>query len=230
MTETGETIQSLTPRERIDAVKSRIAAAAKRADRDPASVTLIAVSKTFSADTIVPVIEAGQRVFGENRVQEAQSKWPGLREQYPDIELHLIGPLQSNKAKDAVALFDVIQTVDRDKIARAIAREMQAQGRTPRLFVQVNTGEEDQKAGVAPRDADAFLARCRDDFGLAIEGLMCIPPLDEEPALHFALLEKIAARNGLDQLSMGMSADYETAVALGATHVRVGTAIFGPRG
>ena len=230
MTETGQTTESLTPRQRIDAVKSGIAAAAERAGRDPSRVTLIAVSKTFGADDIVPVIEAGQRVFGENRVQESQSKWPGLKQRYPDIELHLIGPLQSNKAKDAVALFDVIHTIDREKIAVAIAREMKEQGRAPRLFVQVNTGGEEQKAGIDPRDADAFIARCRGEFGLAIGGLMCIPPLDEEPALHFALLEKIAARNGLEQLSMGMSADYETAVAFGATHVRVGTAIFGSRG
>lgn len=197
--------------------------------RRPEDVTLIAVSKTFGADDIRPALMAGQRVFGENRVQEAAEKWPGLREEYPDIMLHLIGPLQSNKAKQAVALFDAIETIDRPKIAKAIAREIDAQGRSPKLFVQINTGEESQKAGIRPSEADAFLRACRKEFGLQITGLMCIPPVDETPGLHFALLAKIAARNGIKDLSMGMSADFETAVAYGATHVRVGSAIFGNR-
>ena len=177
----------------------------------------------------MPVLQAGQRIFGENRVQEAANKWPQLREAYPDVELHLIGPLQSNKAEDAVRLFDVIETIDRPKIARAIAASIKKTGRKPRLFVQVNTGEEPQKAGVWPKDTDAFLKSCRDEYGLEIEGLMCIPPADEEPSLHFALLEKIARRNNISCLSMGMSADYETAIAFGANYVRVGSAIFGPR-
>lgn len=210
-------------------VRERIAAACREAGRDPASVTLVAVSKTYGAEAIAPVIACGQRVFGENRVQEAKAKWPALRERYTDVELHLIGPLQSNKADEAVALFDVIHTVDRPKIAQALAREMREQGRTPRLFVQVNTGEEPQKAGVPPREVDAVLAACRDDYGLTIEGLMCIPPVDEAPAPHFALLDKLARRNGLKGLSMGMSSDFAEAIALGATHVRVGSAIFGAR-
>jgi pyridoxal phosphate enzyme (YggS family) len=192
-------------------------------------VTLVAVSKTFSADDIRPVIEAGQRVFGENRVQEAQAKWPGLKAEQPGIYLHLIGPLQSNKAKEAVALFDTIETVDREKIAAALAAEMEKQGRSPKLFVQVNTGSEPQKVGIDPREAVAFVERCRQTHGLAIEGLMCIPPIDENPGPHFALLEKLAREAGLEKLSMGMSADYETAIAFGATHVRVGSAIFGSR-
>ena len=215
---------------RLAEVRARIDAAAKAAGRDPASVRLIAVGKTFGADAIKPVIAAGQRLFGENRIQEAQGKWPALKARYPDVQLHLIGPLQSNKVKDAVALFDVIETVDRPKIARAIAAEMERAGRWPRLLVQVNTGEEPQKAGVLPAETDAFVARCREEHGLEIEGLMCIPPLDEEPALHFALMAKIAERLGLPELSMGMSADFETAIAFGATYVRVGTAVFGPRG
>ena len=215
---------------RLAEVRARIDAAAKAAGRDPASVRLIAVGKTFGADAIEPVIAAGQRLFGENRIQEAQGKWPALKARYPDVQLHLIGPLQSNKVKDAVALFDVIETVDRPKIARAIAAEMERAGRWPRLLVQVNTGEEPQKAGVLPAETDAFVARCREEHGLEIEGLMCIPPLDEEPALHFALMAKIAERLGLPELSMGMSADFETAIAFGATYVRVGTAVFGPRG
>ena len=214
---------------RLAAVRARIAAAEAEAGRPSGATTLVAVTKTFDADAIRPALEAGHRVFGENRVQEAEAKWPALRAAYDGIALHLIGPLQSNKAKEAVALFDAIQTVDRPKIARALAREMDRQGRRPALFVQVNTGEEPQKAGVMPGDVDAFLARCRDEHGLDIAGLMCIPPVEEEPALHFALLAKIAARNGLDGLSMGMSGDYETAVAFGATHVRVGSAIFGAR-
>ncbi|HVI27237.1 MAG TPA: YggS family pyridoxal phosphate-dependent enzyme [Hansschlegelia sp.] len=203
--------------------------AERSAGRTEGDVTLVAVSKTFAAEDIEPALQAGQRAFGENRVQEAKAKWPALRERYPDVELHLIGPLQSNKADEAVALFDVIHTVDRAKIAQALAKEMRDQGKTPRLFVQVNTGEEPQKAGVPPREVDAFLASCRNDHGLAIEGLMCIPPVDETPAPHFALLEKLARRNGLKGLSMGMSSDFAEAIAFGATHVRVGSAIFGAR-
>ncbi len=210
-------------------VQARIAAAARAAGDDPADVHLIAVSKTFEADQIRPVLVAGHRTFGENRVQEAQQKWPALCTDYPDVELHLIGPLQSNKARDAVALFDVIHTVDRPKIASALATEMKAQGRTPKLFVQVNTGEEPQKAGVAPRDTPAFLKQCRDEFGLTISGLMCIPPVDEEPGIHFGFLAKLAAENDMRELSMGMSADFETAITFGATYVRVGSAIFGSR-
>ena len=210
-------------------VRGEIAAACAEAKRDPASVTLIAVSKTFPADAIVPIIAAGQRVFGENRVQEAKAKWPALRAAHPGIALHLIGPLQSNKAKEAVALFDAIHSVDRASIAEALAKEIAKQGRHPALFVEVNTGEEPQKAGVLPHEADAFIEACRESHGLTISGLMCIPPFDEAPAPHFALAAKIAARNGLKQLSMGMSADFATAIAFGATHVRVGTAIFGGR-
>jgi pyridoxal phosphate enzyme (YggS family) len=215
--------------ERLRTVKEKIARAETEAGRQAGSVTLVAVSKTFSADDIRPVIEAGQRVFGENRVQEAQAKWPGLKAEQPGIYLHLIGPLQSNKAKEAVALFDTIETVDREKIAAALAAEMEKQGRSPKLFVQVNTGSEPQKAGIDPREAVAFVERCRQTHGLAIEGLMCIPPIDENPGPHFALLEKLAREAGLEKLSMGMSADYETAIAFGATHVRVGSAIFGSR-
>ncbi|MFD2052563.1 YggS family pyridoxal phosphate-dependent enzyme [Mesorhizobium calcicola] len=211
------------------AVKAKIAAAEREAGRQAGTVTLVAVSKTFEAADISPVVEAGQRVFGENRVQEAQGKWPALKEAFPDIELHLIGPLQSNKAKEAVALFDVIETVDRDKIAVELAREIARQGRAPKLYVQVNTGSEPQKAGIEPRDAVAFVARCRDGHGLAIEGLMCIPPADENPGPHFALLEKLGQEAGVAKLSMGMSGDYETAIAFGATSVRVGSAIFGNR-
>ncbi|MCR9219443.1 MAG: YggS family pyridoxal phosphate-dependent enzyme [Alphaproteobacteria bacterium] len=214
---------------RLAAVRAAVAEAARAAGRDPEAVSLIAVSKTFPAEAIRPVLAAGHRVFGENKVQEAAGKWPGLRADYPDLRLHLIGPLQSNKVKEAVALFDAIQTVDRDKIARRIAAEMADQDRRPDLFVQINTGEEPQKAGVLPAEADGFIARCRDAHGLEIAGLMCIPPADEEPSPHFALLAKIAARNGVDALSMGMSADYEIAVQFGATHVRVGSAIFGAR-
>ncbi|MCB1511460.1 MAG: YggS family pyridoxal phosphate-dependent enzyme, partial [Hyphomicrobiaceae bacterium] len=210
-------------------VQAKIAAAARAAGRDPSDVHLIAVSKTFEAEHVRPVLAAGQRTFGENRVQEAQHKWPELKADYPDVELHLIGPLQSNKARDAVALFDVIHTVDRTKIVAALATEMRAQGRSPKLFVQVNTGEEPQKAGIAPGDTAAFLAQCRDEFGLAISGLMCIPPVDEEPAMHFGFLAKLAAENGVTELSMGMSADFESAITFGATYVRVGSAIFGSR-
>lgn len=216
--------------ERLSDIRRRIAKAAREAGRAPEDVTLIAVSKTFGEEAILPLIEAGQRIFGENRVQEAAAKWPSLRARFPDVELHLIGPLQTNKLDDALALFDVLHTLDREKLALALMRAREKGARLPRLFVQVNTGEEEQKAGIAPLEADAFLARCRDEWKLDIEGLMCIPPLDEEPALHFALLEKIARRNGLSRLSMGMSGDFETAVRLGATHVRIGSALFGTRG
>ena len=210
-------------------VEAEIARACKDARRERGAVTLIAVSKTFAADAIIPVIGAGQRVFGENRVQEAKGKWPELMSAYPDIALHLIGPLQSNKAKEAVALFDAIHSVDRPSICQALAKEIESQKKHPQLFVQINTGEEPQKAGIPPGEADAFLASCRDTYRLTISGLMCIPPVDEPPAAHFALTAKIAARNGLQNLSMGMSADYATAIMLGATHVRVGSAIFGHR-
>jgi len=210
-------------------VQARVAEAARAAGRDPAGVTLVAVGKTFPAGRMLPALTAGQRVFGENRVQEAEEKWPALRARFPDIRLHLIGPLQSNKVRKAVEVFDVIETVDRPKLARALANVMAETGRRPDCFIQVNTGAEDQKAGVLPQDADAFIAQCRDDFALPVTGLMCIPPVDEEPSLHFQLLADIARRNGLAQLSMGMSADYEIAVQFGATHVRVGSAIFGTR-
>lgn len=213
----------------LDEVRGRIAAAEKAAGRAPGSVRLIAVSKTFDAGAIAPVIAAGQRVFGENRVQEAKAKWPALREMTPGIELHLIGPLQSNKARDAVALFDAIHTIDRDRIAEAVAAEMRKQGRHLRLLVEVNTGAEEQKAGVLPQDTPAFVVRCREVHGLAIDGLMCIPPVGEAPAPHFALLAKMAGQLGLPSLSMGMSGDFETAIAFGATDVRVGSAIFGHR-
>ena len=208
----------------------RIAAAAKGVGRDPDEVTLIAVSKTFGVDDIRPVLEAGHRHFGENRVQEAQGKWPELKADYPELMLHLIGPLQSNKAREAVALFDAIHTIDRPKIAQALANEMDKQGRRPQLFIQVNTGEEEQKAGVLAADAGELLAFCQDRLGLEIAGLMCIPPVEEEPAIHFAFLDKLAGELGLTGRSMGMSGDFETAVEMGATHVRVGSAIFGPRG
>ncbi len=213
----------------LAAVEQEIARACSEARRDRASVTLIAVSKTFDAGAIEPVIAAGQRAFGENRVQEAKAKWPALIAAHPGLVLHLIGPLQSNKAKEAVALFDAIHSVDRPSICEALAKEIKSQGRHPQLFVQINTGEEPQKAGIAPDEADAFIAACRDKYGLAISGLMCIPPVDQAPAPHFALTAKIAARNGLTNLSMGMSADFATAIQMGATHVRVGSAIFGHR-
>ena len=214
----------------LDAVEREIVAACAQGGRDRASVTLIAVSKTFDADAIVPIVESGHRVFGENRVQEAKAKWPGLMSAYPGLTLHLIGPLQSNKAKEAVALFDAIHSVDRASICQALAKEINSQGRHPELFVQLNTGEEPQKAGVAPAEADGFIATCRETYGLAIAGLMCIPPVNEAPAPHFALTAKIAARNGLKKLSMGMSADFAVAIQFGATHIRVGSAIFGHRG
>ncbi len=210
-------------------VREAILAAEKEAKRPAGSTTLIAVSKTFEADAIRPVLAAGQRDFGENRVQEAMAKWPALRAEFPDVRLHLIGPLQSNKAKEAVALFDAIHSIDRPKIAKAIAEEMGRQGRTLELYVQVNTGEEPQKAGVMPREAKDFVAMCRDELKLKIAGLMCIPPVEEEPAVHFAFLEKLARECNLKGLSMGMSGDFETAIAFGATHVRVGSAIFGGR-
>lgn len=215
--------------ERLTAVLQKIAAAEEVREGDPGPVTLVAVSKTFDADAIRPVIAAGARVFGENKVQEAQEKWPALKAEYPDIELRLLGPLQSNKAKDAVALFDVIESVDREKIAAEISREIARQGRSPRLYVQVNTGREPQKAGIDPDEAIAFVERCRDVHGLTIEGLMCIPPAGEDPAPHFELLAALADKAGLARRSMGMSGDYEKAVIYGATSVRVGSAIFGAR-
>ena len=214
---------------RLAEIKAKIAAAAKAAGRDPAEVHLVAVAKTFGAAEIIPVLKAGHRLFGENRVQEAKGKWPELKAQFSQVELALIGPLQSNKAKEAVELFDAIHSVDRPKIAHAIAEEMKKQNKRLRLFIQVNTGEEPQKAGVLPRELPAFAALCRDELKLEIDGLMCIPPVDEEPAVHFAFLNKLAAENGFAELSMGMSDDYEKAVASGATHVRVGSAIFGAR-
>jgi len=218
-----------TAAERLAAVRREIAAAAQDARRDPATVTLVAISKTFGAEAIEPVIAAGQRVFGENRVQEAKAKWPALKERHAGIELHLVGPLQSNKAKEAVALFDAIHAVDRPSLCEALAKEIARQGRAPTLFVEVNTGAEPQKAGVLPEAVDTFLKTCRQTYDLAIAGLMCIPPAEEPPAPHFALTAKIAKRNGLAFLSMGMSADFPLAIKFGATHVRVGTAIFGER-
>ena len=213
----------------LRAVQQKIIAACQKYERLRDQVKLVAVSKFHDATEIRPALESGQRVFGENRVQEALAKWPNLRAEFPDVELHLIGPLQTNKVKQAVATFDVIETVDREKLARALAHEFQATNRNLAVYIQVNTGEEDQKAGVAPDEVDAFVKLCRDELRLTVEGLMCIPPAAEEPALHFALLAKIAARNDLLGLSMGMSGDFETAISLGATHVRIGTAIFGQR-
>jgi pyridoxal phosphate enzyme (YggS family) len=213
----------------LAAVRARIEGAARAAARAADAVTLVAVSKTHPADSVRAALQAGQRIFGENRVQEAIAKFPGLRRDFPDLTLHLIGPVQTNKVKDAVAHCDIIETVDRPRLAEALAREMERSGRRLPCFIEVNTGEEAQKAGVLPAAADAFIADCRDRLGLPIIGLMCIPPEHEEPALHFALLREIAKRNGLDKLSMGMSADFETAIRFGATHVRVGTAIFGAR-
>ena len=210
-------------------VRGQIALACRDAGRDPATVTLVAVSKTHPAEAINPLIAAGQRVFGENRVQEAKAKWPPLMARHSGLELHLIGALQSNKAREAVALFDAIHSVDRESLAAALGKELARQERKPLLFAEVNTGEEPQKGGVLPTEADAFLTACRERYGLTISGLMCIPPLDEPPAPHFALTAKIARRNGLSLLSMGMSSDFAAAIALGATHVRVGTAIFGAR-
>lgn len=223
MTDPDETTANLA------SVRARIEAAAREARRDPASVHLIAVTKTYGADDIAPVLHAGHRMFGENRVQEAKAKWPALRDRYPGIDLHLIGPLQSNKTREAVELFDAIHTVDRPKIAEAIAAEMARQGKRLQLFVQVNTGEEPQKAGIMPREAAQFVRLCREELKLDIAGLMCIPPVDEEAAIHFAFLAKLAGDVGLAGLSMGMSADFETAIAFGATHVRVGSEILGRR-
>lgn len=213
----------------LAAVKARIEAAARAAGRAPGAVKLVAVTKAFRAERILPALEAGHRVFGENRAQEAEAKWPALKSRYPGVELHLVGPLQTNKARAALALFDVIESLDRSKLARTLAKEMALSRRRIECFIQVNTGEEPQKHGVSPDAADALIAACREELALPIAGLMCIPPLDEEPSLHFALLREIAERNGLAGLSMGMSGDYEIAVTFGATVVRVGSAIFGPR-
>ena len=215
--------------ERLQDVRGKIAKAAQEAGREPDSISLVAVSKTFDAEHIRPTIAEGQRVFGENRVQEAQGKWPDLKAETPDLKLHLIGPLQSNKAADAVALFDVIETVDREKIARALAEETKRQGRSIRFYIQVNTGLEPQKAGISPDDVGSFVALCRGELAMQVDGLMCIPPVDENPGPHFALLAKLAEENGLSKLSMGMSGDFETAIGFGATSVRVGSAIFGTR-
>jgi PLP dependent protein len=225
----GRAMETTAAATGLDRVHTEIARACKDARRDASEVTLVAVSKTFGPEAIEPVIAAGQRVFGENRVQEAKRKWPPLMAKHPGIELHLIGPLQSNKAKEAVALFSAIHSVDRASLCEALAKETAKQGRQPLLFVEINTGAEPQKAGVLPQDADAFIAACRDKFGLTISGLMCIPPLEEAPGPHFALTAKLARRNGLKLLSMGMTADFATAIQLGATHVRIGSAIFGAR-
>ncbi len=216
-------------KQNLSAIGDAISAAAAAASRPPGRVTLIAISKAHPTAAVRPALEAGHRVFGENRVQEAVDKWPALKEEFANAELHLVGSLQSNKAGRAVDLFDTIHTIDRPKLARAVAGEMDKCGRRPQCFIQVNTGEEPQKGGVLPEDADAFIAKCRDDLGLPVEGLMCIPPLKDEPSLHFALLREIAKRNGLESLSMGMSGDFEEAIRFGATHVRIGTAIFGER-
>lgn len=221
--------ETVDPARNLSSIQAEIAEIAENADRNPADVNLIAVSKVHTEERITPVLDAGHRLFGENRIQEAEDKWPTLRDRYDDIELHLIGPLQSNKVKNAVATFDVIETVDRPKIAKALAREFERVDRQLPCFIQVNTGEEPQKAGILPADVDDFVKSCIDDYALNVLGLMCIPPIDEEPALHFALLSDMAERNGLSGKSMGMSSDYDTAIKLGATHVRVGTAIFGTR-
>ena len=223
-------MESINRSDRLAAVRAEIARACRDAGRDPATVTLVAISKTFGIEAIEAVAAAGQRVFGENRVQEARAKWPPLIARLSNLELHLVGSLQSNKAKDAVALFDAIHSVDRSSLAEALGKEIAKQGRHPLLFVEINTGAEPQKAGLVPQHADDFLAACRNRYGLTISGLMCIPPVNEAPAPHFALTAKIASRNGLTLLSMGMSADFQAAIALGATHVRIGTAIFGTRG
>jgi PLP dependent protein len=225
--EQGNTVTAV---DQLNAIKARMASAASERGRKPADVTLVAVSKTFDADAIRPVLAAGHRVFGENRVQEALAKWPALKAEYPDVELHLIGQLQSNKARDAVALFDAIHAVDRPSLCAAIAAEIKRQGRAPKLYVQVNTGDEAQKGGIAAPELGAFLTACREAYGLTIAGLMCIPPEADMPAPHFALLAQLARDHGLKGLSMGMSSDFETAISLGATHVRVGSAIFGHRG
>jgi hypothetical protein len=213
----------------LAAIEARIAAAALAAARPPESVTLVAVGKTHPPETLRRALAAGHRAFGENRVQEAEAKWPPLKREFPDLVLHLIGPLQRNKVRRAVRLFDVIETVDRPELARAIAEAAREEGQSPQIFIQVNTGEEPQKAGVPPEETDALVRTCREELALPVRGLMCIPPIDEEPSLHFALLREIARRNGLNELSMGMSDDFEVAVRFGATHVRIGTAIFGTR-
>ncbi len=218
-----------TVTQRYNDVMARIERAAVKSGRTATDVTLVAVSKTFAAADIDPVLQLGHRVFGENRVQESQGKWPALKQTYPDSSLHLIGPLQTNKVREAVALFDVIETLDREKLAKTLANEIQSSGKSPELFVQVNTGNEPQKAGITPNDTDGFVKQCTETYGLTISGLMCIPPFDEDPTAHFSLLAEIAERNGLARLSMGMSGDFETAIELGATHVRVGSAIFGSR-
>lgn len=223
-------IKMNTITQRYNEVMVRIENAAGKSDRSAADITLVAVSKTFPADDIEPVLELGHRVFGENRVQESQDKWPTLKQAYPDTRLHLIGPLQTNKAREAVALFDAVETLDREKLARTLAKETQSAGKAPELFIQVNTGNEPQKAGILPDEADAFLKLCTGTYDLTVTGMMCIPPFDEDPSTHFTLLAGIAKRNGLAKLSMGMSGDFETAIELGATHVRVGSAIFGNRG
>ena len=223
-------LETTDPVANLREVRGLIARAAADCGRDPADVRLVCVTKTVPPERIRPVIAAGERIFGENRVQEAHGKWPALKADHPGLQLHLIGPLQTNKAREAVALFDVIETLDRPSLAKVLAQEIQRAGRTPKLFVQVNTGAEPQKAGVLPQDADAFIAQCRSEYGLEPVGLMCIPPIGEQASPHFALLNKIAARNGLTELSMGMSADYELAIQLGATYVRIGSAIFGERG
>ena len=226
---TGQAEAEAAATGRLAEIEGKMTKAARAAGRAPGDVQLIAVSKTFGAPEIEPLLRSGHRRYGENRVQEAKAKWPALKAQFPDVELHLIGPLQSNKAKEAVELFDAVHSIDREKIARAVAEEMKRQGKCLQLFIQVNTGEEPQKAGVPPREAAALLTLCREGLGLEIAGLMCIPPVDEEPALHFAFLAKLAGELGLKGLSMGMSDDFETAIAFGATHVRVGSAIFGSR-
>jgi len=213
----------------LDTVKRKIVEAAEKSGRNRADVELVAVTKTHNHDRIIPALDAGHTIYGENRVQEAMQKWPQLKQEYRNLELHLIGPLQTNKVKDAVGLFDVIQTIDRPKLARALATEMTARGKHLKLFIQINTGREPQKAGALPDQADDFIAYCRRDLELEITGLMCIPPFTEEPLPHFTLLKEIAQRNGISGLSMGMSSDFETAVAAGATHVRIGSAIFGAR-
>jgi len=223
-------MESINSSDGLAAVRAQMDRACRDANRDPATVNLVAISKTFDADAIEPIIAAGQRIFGENRVQEAKAKWPPLTARHDGLELHLVGSLQSNKAKEAVALFDAIHSVDRPSLAEALAKEMARQKRQPMLFAEINTGAESQKAGVLPQDADSFLAACRNRCGLVISGLMCIPPHDDATGPHFALTAKIAGRNGLKLLSMGMSADFPVAIAFGATHVRVGTAIFGGRG
>ncbi|TCS64844.1 YggS family pyridoxal phosphate-dependent enzyme [Varunaivibrio sulfuroxidans] len=222
--------ESHFPSTHLDAVRARVLQACRDANRKPEDVRLVCVSKTHGPEAISPLLAVGQRVFGENRVQEAEEKWPRLKAETPEVELHLIGPLQTNKVRPAVALFDVIETVDRPKLARALSREMNATGRRLPCYIQVNIGEEPQKAGVAPADVDAFVGLCRDELGLDIVGLMCIPPAGEEPSLHFALLREMARRNGLGGLSMGMSGDFEVAIAFGATAIRIGSAIFGARG